>query len=124
MIGSKRGTGSRFQTEQNQQRRGQPRDVKTYPGLMYLPGTNTQVAIAAGLITTNAAMKTVLLVGVDMIHRLSDPTDPGIFLWGDGAGAAVMEAAGKAAQAQSTSNVPAFFAPSLCCSTTAVFGAT
>jgi 3-oxoacyl-[acyl-carrier-protein] synthase-3 len=37
-------------------------------------------------------MKTVLLVGVDMIHRLSDPTDPGIFLWGDGAGAAVMEA--------------------------------
>src|SRR6516165_520731 len=51
-----------------------------------------QVAIAAGLITTNTAMKTVLLVGVDMIHRLSDPTDPGIFLWGDGAGAAVMEA--------------------------------
>jgi 3-oxoacyl-[acyl-carrier-protein] synthase-3 len=37
-------------------------------------------------------MKTVLVVGVDMIHRLSDPTDPGIFLWGDGAGAAVMEA--------------------------------
>jgi hypothetical protein len=27
-IGSNRGTGSRFQTEQNQQRRGQPRDVK------------------------------------------------------------------------------------------------
>ena len=51
-----------------------------------------QVAIAAGLIATNAAMKTVLVVGVDMIHRLSDPTDPGIFLWGDGAGAAVMEA--------------------------------
>ena len=51
-----------------------------------------QVAIAAGLIATNAAMKTVLVVGVDMIHRLSDPTDPGCFLWGDGAGAAVMEA--------------------------------
>jgi 3-oxoacyl-[acyl-carrier-protein] synthase-3 len=51
-----------------------------------------QVAIAAGLLATNAAMKTILLVGVDMIHRLSDPTDPGIFLWGDGAGAAVMEA--------------------------------
>jgi 3-oxoacyl-[acyl-carrier-protein] synthase-3 len=50
-----------------------------------------QVAIAAGLIATNAAMKTVLLVGVDMIHRLSDPNDPGIFFWGDGAGAAVME---------------------------------
>src|ERR1700722_19441535 len=46
-----------------------------------------QVAIAAGLIATNAAMETVLVVGVDMIHRLSDPTDPGCFLWGDGAGA-------------------------------------
>jgi 3-oxoacyl-[acyl-carrier-protein] synthase-3 len=51
-----------------------------------------QIAIAAGLLATNTAMKTILLVGVDMIHRLSDPKDPGIFLWGDGAGAAVMEA--------------------------------
>jgi 3-oxoacyl-[acyl-carrier-protein] synthase-3 len=50
------------------------------------------VAVAAGLIATNAAMKTILIVGVDMIHRLSDPTDPGIFLWGDGAGAAIVEA--------------------------------
>jgi 3-oxoacyl-[acyl-carrier-protein] synthase-3 len=54
-----------------------------------------QVAIAAGLIATNAAMKTVLVIGVDMIHRLSDPTDPGCFLWGDGAGAAVMEAGNR-----------------------------
>ena len=51
-----------------------------------------QVAIAAGLLATNTAMKTILLVSVDMIHRLSDPTDPGVFLWGDGDGAAVMEA--------------------------------
>jgi len=51
-----------------------------------------QVAIAAGLLATNTAVKTILLVGVDMIHRLSDPTDPGVFLWGDGAGATVMEA--------------------------------
>ena len=55
-----------------------------------------QVAIAAGLLATNAAMKTILLVGVDMIHRLSDPTDPGIFLWGDGAGAAVVEGGDQA----------------------------
>ena len=55
-----------------------------------------QVAIAAGLIATNTAMKTVLVVGVDMIYRLSDPTDPGIFFWGDGAGAAVMEAGDRA----------------------------
>jgi 3-oxoacyl-[acyl-carrier-protein] synthase III len=33
-----------------------------------------QVAIAAGLVATNAAIKTVLVVGVDMIDRLSDPT--------------------------------------------------
>jgi hypothetical protein len=49
------------------------------------------VAIGAGLITTNPALKTVLLVGVDMIHRLTDPNDPGCFLWSDGAGAAVLE---------------------------------
>jgi 3-oxoacyl-[acyl-carrier-protein] synthase III len=49
------------------------------------------VAIGAGLITTNAAMKTLLLVGVDMIHRLTDPNDPGCFLWSDGAGAVVLE---------------------------------
>ena len=49
------------------------------------------VAIGAGLIATNAAMKTLLLVGVDMIHRLTDPNDPGCFLWSDGAGAVVLE---------------------------------
>ena len=36
-------------------------------------------------------MKTLLLVGVDMIHRLTDRNDPGCFLWSDGAGAAVLE---------------------------------
>jgi 3-oxoacyl-[acyl-carrier-protein] synthase III len=49
------------------------------------------VAIGAGLIATNAAMKTLLLIGVDMIHRLTDPNDPGCFLWTDGAGAVVLE---------------------------------
>ena len=44
-------------------------------------------------------------------HRLSDPTDPGIFLWGDGAGAAVIEAGdregfiGAALQADGTLRV-------------------
>jgi 3-oxoacyl-[acyl-carrier-protein] synthase III len=41
------------------------------------------VAIGAGLIATNAAMKTLLLVGVDMFHRLTDLNDPGCFLWSD-----------------------------------------
>jgi 3-oxoacyl-[acyl-carrier-protein] synthase III len=33
---------------------------------------------------------------VDMIHRLSDPNDPGCFLWSDGAGAAVLEGGNQA----------------------------
>jgi 3-oxoacyl-[acyl-carrier-protein] synthase-3 len=49
------------------------------------------IAIGAGLLATNSALKTILLVGVDMIHRLTDPNDPGCFLWSDGAGAVVLE---------------------------------
>ena len=49
------------------------------------------IAIGAGLIATNPAIKTILVIAVDMIHRLTDPNDPGCFLWSDGAGAAVLE---------------------------------
>jgi 3-oxoacyl-[acyl-carrier-protein] synthase III len=49
------------------------------------------IAIGSGLIATNSAIKTILVIGVDMIHRLTDPNDPGCFLWSDGAGAAVLE---------------------------------
>jgi 3-oxoacyl-[acyl-carrier-protein] synthase III len=49
------------------------------------------IAIGSGLIATNPAIKTILAVSVDMIHRLSDPNDPGCFLWSDGAGAVVLE---------------------------------
>ena len=48
------------------------------------------IAVASGLIATTA-MRTILVVGVDMIHKLTDPSDPGCFLWSDGAGAAVLE---------------------------------
>jgi len=48
------------------------------------------IAVASGLIAT-IAMRTILVVGVDMIHKLTDPSDPGCFLWSDGAGAAVLE---------------------------------
>ena len=48
------------------------------------------IAVASGLIATTA-IKTILLVGVDIIHKLTDPNDPGCFLSGDGAGAAVVE---------------------------------
>ena len=49
------------------------------------------IAIGSGLIATNAAIKTILVIAVDMIHRLTDPNDPGCFLWSDGAGAVVLE---------------------------------
>jgi 3-oxoacyl-[acyl-carrier-protein] synthase-3 len=49
------------------------------------------IAIGSGLIASNPAIKTILVVAVDMIHRLTDPGDPGSFLWSDGAGAAVLE---------------------------------
>ena len=51
----------------------------------------TLVATGAGLIATNPALKTVLAIGVDIIHRLTDPNDPGCFLWSDGAGAVVLD---------------------------------
>ncbi len=49
------------------------------------------LAIASGLIATNVGLKTVLVIGVYLMHRLSDPDDPVSFFYGDGAGAAVVE---------------------------------
>ena len=54
------------------------------------------IATGSGLIATNPAIKTILVIGVDMIYRLSDPDDPGCFLWSDGAGAAVLEGGDQA----------------------------
>ena len=55
----------------------------------------TGLDIAAGMIATNPWMKTVLVVGVYLMHKLADPNDPMIFFYGDGAGAAVLEPAGE-----------------------------
>jgi 3-oxoacyl-[acyl-carrier-protein] synthase-3 len=49
------------------------------------------LAIASGLLATNANLKTILVLGVYMMHKLADPKDPTIFFYGDGAGAAVLE---------------------------------
>lgn len=51
----------------------------------------TGLASAAGLIATSSSVRTVLVVGVYLMHRLADPDDPTIFFYGDGAGAAVVE---------------------------------
>jgi 3-oxoacyl-[acyl-carrier-protein] synthase-3 len=51
----------------------------------------TGLAIGAGMIATNPGLRTVLVVGVYLMHKLTDPNDPMIFFYGDGAGAAVLE---------------------------------
>jgi 3-oxoacyl-[acyl-carrier-protein] synthase-3 len=51
----------------------------------------TAISAAAGIMSTNPAMRTVLVVGVYLMHRLTDANDPMIFFYGDGAGAAVLE---------------------------------
>ncbi len=53
----------------------------------------TGLAIAAGLLAANPWMRTILVVGVYLMHKLADPDDPTIFFYGDGAGAAVLEPA-------------------------------
>jgi 3-oxoacyl-[acyl-carrier-protein] synthase-3 len=53
----------------------------------------TGLAAAAGLIATNPGIRTVLVVGVYLMHKLADSRDPMIFFYGDGAAAAVLEPA-------------------------------
>jgi 3-oxoacyl-[acyl-carrier-protein] synthase III len=55
----------------------------------------TGLATGAGLISTNAAIGTVLVVGVYLMHKLADQTDPMSFFYGDGAGAAVLRASDR-----------------------------
>ena len=52
----------------------------------------TALSSAAGLMSTNPGLKTVLVTGVYLMSRLADPGDPMTFFYGDGAGAAVLEA--------------------------------
>ncbi len=49
------------------------------------------VAIASGLIQSNPNLNNVLVVSVYMMRKLTDPKDPSIFFYGDGAGAAVLQ---------------------------------
>lgn len=51
----------------------------------------TAISNAAGLMATNASLKTVLVVSVYLMHKLASPDDPVTFFYGDGAGAAILE---------------------------------
>jgi 3-oxoacyl-[acyl-carrier-protein] synthase-3 len=51
----------------------------------------TAISTASGLMATNPGLKTVLVAGVYMMHKLATQDDPMIFFYGDGAGAAILE---------------------------------
>ncbi len=51
----------------------------------------TAMSSAAGLMATNPALETVLVVSVYQMHKLAAADDPMIFFYGDGAGAAILE---------------------------------
>jgi hypothetical protein len=53
----------------------------------------TGLSAAAGIIAANPGIKTVLVIGVYLMHKLTSAADPMIFFYGDGAGAAVLEPA-------------------------------
>src|SRR4051812_10055040 len=55
----------------------------------------TGLSIAAGMIASNPSFKTILVIGVYLMHKLAYPKDPMMFFYGDGAGAAVVEPGDK-----------------------------
>ncbi|MEM9067334.1 MAG: ketoacyl-ACP synthase III [Myxococcota bacterium] len=50
----------------------------------------TALATASALIATQRTLDNVLVIGAYMMRKLADPNDPMVFLYGDGAGAAVL----------------------------------
>ena len=52
----------------------------------------TGIAAAAGIIATSPGIRNVLVVGAYLMHKLADPADPMTFFYGDGSGAAVLQA--------------------------------
>jgi 3-oxoacyl-[acyl-carrier-protein] synthase-3 len=55
----------------------------------------TALAAGAGWMATNPSVKTVLVVGAYLMHKLDSPNDPMGFFYGDGAGAAVLVASDR-----------------------------
>jgi len=51
----------------------------------------TAFTSAAGMMATNPNLKTVLVIGVYLMHKLTAADDPMVFFYGDGAGAAILE---------------------------------
>ena len=66
----------------------------------------TAFASAAGMMATNPNLKTVLVIGVYMMHKLADADDPMVFFYGDGAGAAILERERAAAASSPPRSAP------------------
>jgi 3-oxoacyl-[acyl-carrier-protein] synthase-3 len=71
----------------------------------------TGLATAAGHIAVNPNIKTVLVLGVYLMHKLADPKDPMVFFYGDGAGAAVVEASSEPGFVTSAFQADGSYAP-------------
>ena len=52
--------------------------------------SHRRLSAGSGIIAANPGIKTVLVIGVYLMHKLTLPTDPMIFFYGDGAGAAIL----------------------------------
>jgi 3-oxoacyl-[acyl-carrier-protein] synthase-3 len=71
----------------------------------------TALTAAAGIIAANPAIKTILVIGVYMMHKLSSTADPMMFFYGDGAGAVVLEAGEKPGFVTSAFQADGAYAP-------------
>lgn len=71
----------------------------------------TGLATAAGWLAINPALGCVVVVGVYLMHKLADPDDPMIFFYGDGAGAAVLEASPEPGFVAAATQADGSFAP-------------
>jgi 3-oxoacyl-[acyl-carrier-protein] synthase-3 len=71
----------------------------------------TAFSSAAGMMATNPHLKTVLVIGVYLMHKLTSPDDPMIFFYGDGAGAAVLEPSEQRGFVSSAFRADGTFAP-------------
>ena len=71
----------------------------------------TAFTSAAGMMATNPQLKTVLVIGVYLMHKLTAADDPMIFFYGDGAGAAILESSEQPGFVSSAFRADGTYAP-------------
>jgi len=71
----------------------------------------TAFTSAAGMMATNPNLKTVLVIGVYLMHKLTAADDPMVFFYGDGAGAAILESSEQRGFVSSAFRADGTYAP-------------